>query len=94
MTRKDQVSIVSHIAGITTAQARLALDALGGIIMAGLLEEEKIVLPGVGSFTVQRRSPRNVVNPQTGMIMELPATAVIKFKPAPGLRESVKERHS
>jgi DNA-binding protein HU-beta len=94
MTRRDQVDVVARIAGITTAQARLALDGVAGLVKVGLERDGKIALAGVGTFSVHQRRPRNIANPQTGALMELPASAVVKFKPVPNLRDSVKERHS
>jgi nucleoid DNA-binding protein len=93
MTKRDQAVLVSRATGLNARQARDALDAVAGVIRVGLLEEGKIKLDGVGTFSVQRRSPRTVVNPSTGVSMDLPATAVVKFKPVPELRASVEERH-
>lgn len=89
MTRRDQIDAVAHVAGITTAQARRALDAVGGVIMAGLAEDERVALAGVGIFLVHHRRPRRVRNPSTGVMMDLPASTTVKFKPAPELRASV-----
>lgn len=94
MTRRDQIDAVADVAGVTAAQARLALDAVAALIRVGLLEEEKFALAGVGTFSVQRRRPRNVNNPSTGLIMHLPASAVVKFKAMPTLAGAIKERHS
>lgn len=95
MTRREQVEAVASVAGITPAQARMALDAVGGLVMAGLLSEgEKSTLPVLGTFTVQRRRPRTVRNPATGVMMDLPASAVVKFRPSSALRKIVNERHA
>jgi DNA-binding protein HU-beta len=92
VTTRDQVTLVAHAAGISAAQARLALYAVAGVIKAGLLEDERVALTGVGTFSVQYRSPRRVRNPSTGVMMDLPASRAIKFKPTPELRSSVEER--
>lgn len=94
MSRKDQVSAVARVAGITTKQAHLALDAVGAIAKLSLLEDEKIALPGLGVFVVHRRRPRRAMNPSTGVMMDLPASASVKFRPCTDLRDSVKEKHS
>ena len=94
MTKRDQVDAVAKIADITPAQARDAIDAVCGLIKVGLLEEERFTLSGVGVFTVERRRQRNVTNPHTGVMMTLPATAVVKFRPTPDLTAKIKERHS
>lgn len=89
MTRRDQIDAVAHVAGITPAQARRALDAVGGMVRTGLIEEGRVTLAGVGLFSVQRRSPRRVRNPSTGVMMDLPESRVVKFKPEPKLRADV-----
>lgn len=94
MTRRDQVAAVAQHAGITNAQARAALDAFSTVVMIGLLEDESIAIPDLGRFVVQRRAPRRVRNPATGVMMDLPANAVVSFKAAPELRDSVKERYA
>lgn len=94
MTKREQVDAVAHAAKITTAQARDALDAVASVTRVALLVDGKIKLNGLGTFAVHQRRPRRVRNPSTGMIMELPASAVIKFKPVPDLCESVKEQYS
>ena len=94
MTRRDQVDAVAHVAGITTKQAAAALDAVAGLVLVGLLEEERFSFVRLGVFTVRRRAPRRVRNPQTGVMMDLPSSAAVKFKPAPELRRRVEERHS
>lgn len=94
MTRRDQVDAVAKAAKLTTAQARDALDAVAGVITHGLLEEEHVKIERLGTFTARRRGPRRVRNPSTGVMMDVPATAVVLFKPVPQLRESVKERHA
>jgi DNA-binding protein HU-beta len=89
MTRKDQIDVVARVAGITAAQARLALDAVGGVIRFGLREDGRVEMTGVGIFLRHERRPRRIRNVQTGLIMDLPASTTIKFKPAPELRASV-----
>ena len=94
MTKRDQIDVVAHAAGITTRQARAAIDAVGALITASLLEEERFSYSGLGTFMVIRRRPRRVSNPRTGVLMDLPAKTVVKFKPAPELRKRVEERHA
>lgn len=67
---------------------------MGALVKLGLLEDERFSMTGVGTFTVSRRGPRRVTNPHTGVMMDLPAKAVVRFKPSPDLRASVEERHS
>lgn len=94
ITKQQQVDAVAHAAGITAQQARLALDAVAGVVVAGLVEDGRISVQGLGSFVVRRQRERRVMNPSTSVIMELPSRAVVKFRPAKDLRVRVEARHT
>jgi DNA-binding protein HU-beta len=89
ITKSDQIDCIATAADITGKQARLALDALAGVVLAGLLEDERITIHGLGTFEVAHRAPRRVRNPATDEMMDVPAKAVVKFRPAKQLRERV-----
>jgi nucleoid DNA-binding protein len=94
ITKDEQVQAVAAAAGLTAKQARDAIDAVVAIVTAGLLANGKITLHGLGMFETRRRSPRRVRNPSTGAMMDIPAKAVVKFKPSVQVRRDVEDRHS
>ena len=94
ITRDEQVRAVAAAAGITAQQARFALDAVAGVVTAGLEDHDHVTIQGLGRFVVQHRGPRRVRNPATGMIMDLPATVAVRFKPSAYLRERVERAHT
>lgn len=94
ITKDEQINLVADVAGITSKQARIALDTITGLVVVGLLEHARVTLHGLGSFSVQRRSPRRVRNPATGVMMDLPATVAIKFRPTAHVRERVEKAHT
>lgn len=89
ITKSEQIDSIATAAGITAKQARLVLDAIPGVVVAGLLDDERISLDGLGTFEVVHRAPRRVRNPSTGEMMDLPAKAAVKFKPSRYVREKV-----
>src|SRR4051812_48623437 len=91
ITKDDQVHAVAQAAGISLKQARDAIDAVAAVLMAGLVGDGQITLHGLGRFTTQHRGPRRVRNPATGLMMDVPAKTVVKFKPADHLRERVEK---
>lgn len=93
MTKDDQIRIVSAQAGVTAAQARAAIESVVGVVIAGLVRDERVSLHGLGTFEVRRRSPRRVRNPASGVMMEVPAKMVVRFKPSVELRSRVEEAH-
>lgn len=92
ITKNLQIEAVAEATGLTVKQARAAIDAVVGVVTAGLLEEGRIVLDGLGIFETRRRSARHIRNPATGVMMDLPPSQVIKFKPAAQLRARVEEK--
>jgi nucleoid DNA-binding protein len=87
MTKRDQAILVSRATGLNAKKARDALDAVASVIRVGLIEEGKIKLDGLGTFSVQPTRPRG------GVTSGLPESFVVKFKPTPELRASVQERN-
>lgn len=94
MTKRDQLNAIAMVTGLTTSQAAAAYSAVCGMITAGLLQDERVTISGLGTFSVRRRSARRVTNPATGVPMDLPPTSVVSFKPSAELREIVKTRWS
>jgi DNA-binding protein HU-beta len=94
MTRRDQIDAIARVAGITAAQARVALDAVSGLIRTGLIEDERFVIADIGTLRVQRRRPRNFRNPRTGLVMALPASATVDFKATADLRAQIQKHHA
>jgi DNA-binding protein HU-beta len=93
MTKDDQIRAVAAEAGITSTQARMAIDALTAVITVGLISDGRITVHGLGNFETKRRSERRVRNPATGDMMDVPARTVVKFKPSSYLRDRVEETH-
>lgn len=89
MTKDDQIRAVAAEAGITSQQARMAIDALTAVVAVGLTVQGKITVHGLGAFEVRHRSPRRVFNPSTRVMMDAPAKNVVKFKPSGYLRQRV-----
>lgn len=93
MTKDEQANVVALEARITSKEARIAIDTLAAVITAGLVNDGKITVQGLGSFDTRRRSARRVRNPATGNMMEAPAKTVVRFRPSSYLRERVEEAH-
>lgn len=91
MTKDEQVRIVAEHAGITSRQARDAIDTIVALVVAGLVAEDRVVVHGLGSFDKRRRGPRRIHNPSTGEMMDVPAKTVVRFKPSSHLRERMEE---
>lgn len=80
MNKTDLINEISAKAGVTKAQAKLALDATLGAISASLAKNEKVALIGFGTFSVVEKGARTGINPRTKEKIEIPARKAIKFK--------------
>lgn len=60
------------------------IEALSDDIAAGGLK-----LPGIGSFVVTERAPRQGINPRTKVPYNSPARKVVRFKPSAQLVKKV-----
>ena len=80
LTKQEIIAIISETAGITKAQANLALNATFNAIQEGLVKGRKFSMKGFGTFSPQVRQPRAGVHPQTGESIVIPGKLVPKFK--------------
>ncbi|MEW6697305.1 MAG: HU family DNA-binding protein [Bacillota bacterium] len=66
-----------------------ALTAIFESIQETLKNGEKIQLTGFGTFKIKPRKAREGRNPQTGEVIQIPATTVPVFKPGKVLKDAV-----
>ncbi len=89
MTRKDLIKSLTRL-GLTRPQARSALDSFFGSITAALREGRKVSIVGLGSWEWRERRSRIARDPKTGKRITLTSREVLFFKPAPSLRQKLK----
>lgn len=91
MVTKDLlIDVVAKRLGIAKKQAADFVEAfLSGVIDA-LKRGEEVSLSGFGSFKVGMRKARKGVNPRTGAAIDIPEMKVPKFRPAKGLKDTVR----
>ncbi len=89
MTKQDLISTMAANAEITKSQATKALNGLIGAVMDSLRDNERTVLPSIGSLTVTNRPAREGRNPRTGEKLVIAAGKKITFKAAKELKEAV-----
>ncbi len=80
MHKTEMINHIADQAGISKAQARLALHAYINAVQTTLQKGGAVSLIGFGSFVVQRRSARISTNPRTLAPMTVPASKIPKFR--------------
>jgi DNA-binding protein HU-beta len=89
MNKSELIAAMAKDAGITKAQAGLALDSFVNSVTAALKKGDKVSLIGFGTFSTSKRSARTGRNPQTGAEIQIAAKTVAKFKPGKGLSDTL-----
>ena len=64
-------------------------DALFDSLGKGVKKDKRFTYPGFGTWTVRTRKARKGRNPQTGAVINIPASKTIGFRPSPELKQSL-----
>lgn len=92
---RSKGDLVKHIAEsveITQVKAAKVVDAFVDFITGCLRDGDTFGLIGFGSFTTAVREARNGRNPQSGAVIRIPKSRVVKFKVGKNLKDQVAEK--
>lgn len=89
MNKNELIAAVADKAGLTKVQASDALEATLELIAKTLSRGDEIRLLGFGNFVVANRKATTARNPQTGAVINVPASKSPKFKPGKALKDAV-----
>ena len=90
MTKAELVEQMAKDAEITKVAAAAALESFIASVTKALKKKDgKVTLVGFGTFQKTRRKARKGRNPQTGEVIKIKASNVVKFKPGKKLKEAV-----
>ena len=86
MNKTQFAKAVAAESGETAASTVRVMDAMMKVIGVCMAHDERIVLPGFGSFYTQERPARTMRN-QTGKPLKVAARKTVKFRVGAKLRE-------
>lgn len=89
MNKTELVKVVAEKADLTQAVAADAVNAMIDAIVEKLAEGDEVAILGFGSFKVAERPARTARNPQTGEMVEVPASKAVTFKLSKSLKEKL-----
>lgn len=90
MNKQDLINAIAKETGLTKKASTAALDATINAIVKALSKGEEVQLIGFGKFEVRNRAARKGRNPQTGEVIQIPATKAPAFSAGKALKEVVK----
>lgn len=91
MSKAEVVAGIAAENGITKVKAQEIYDSIFEKISQDLKKEGRASIAGFGTFAVSKRAARTGRNPQTGETLKIKAANSVRFKPSPGLKETVQK---
>ena len=92
MTKHELIETVAANAQITKKEADLVVNATLDAIISGLAAEDKVIIPGFGSFEVRNKTAREGRNPRTGETIKIAAKRTPAFKPGKAMKDAVEKK--
>lgn len=89
MNKSELVEKIAKRSGLPLAGSRKALEAVLECVSDALASGEKVQLVGFGTFKVTERNAREGRNPQTGEVINIPATKTPSFSAGAELKKVV-----
>jgi DNA-binding protein HU-beta len=92
MTKGELVKAIQRATGdaqLSTKQVQGVFDTAVQEIGTVLKKEGRLMLPGLGTFTVAKRKARNGRNPQAGEIIKIKAHKTVVFRAALALKQGL-----
>jgi DNA-binding protein HU-beta len=65
-------------------------DAIFTNLSKGIKKDKRFTYPGFGTWTVRSRKARKGRNPQTGAVINIPASKTVGFRPSPEFKGTLK----
>jgi DNA-binding protein HU-beta len=89
MNKTELVAAIAEKTELSKKDSEKALKAFIDVVSEELKKGEKIQLVGFGTFEVASRAARTGKNPQTGKVINIPASKAPKFKAGKALKDTV-----
>lgn len=89
MNKKELIDIVSQKKDLTKKDAEALVDTVFDTMIESILNGEKVLISGFGTFKVNQRQERKGVSPKTKEAMIIPASKTVSFKPSNRLKDAM-----
>lgn len=90
MNKTEYIAAVAEAAGMSKAQAAIAVEASIAVITKALKKGDAVQITGFGTFEAVKRAARICRNPATGKEIKVKASKAPKFKAGAVLKKAVK----
>jgi DNA-binding protein HU-beta len=90
VSKNDLVQRLSEGTGLSSGDAKSAVEKTFELIAASVAAGDEVNLPGFGKFSSTERAARQGRNPQTGETIQIAASTSPKFSAASAFKNAVK----
>ena len=85
----DKVCATLRHRDLSKAAVNEISDTLFEALGKGIKKDKRFTYPGFGTWTVRMRKARKGRNPQTGAVINIPASKTIVFRPSPEVKHTL-----
>jgi DNA-binding protein HU-beta len=85
MSKRTLIDEIAKMKNCSRVEALEFIDAFQSIMTEHLLNEGKIQIHNLGTFSIRERAGRSGRNPRTGEPIDIPARRAVTFKPSKNL---------
>lgn len=89
MNKKELVDAVSEKRNLTKKDAEILVNTVFDTMVDRMLDGEKVLISGFGTFKVNNRQERKGVSPKTKETIIIPASRTVSFKPSNRLKDAM-----
>lgn len=89
MNKKELIDVVSQKKDLTKKDAEALVDTVFDTMVESILNGDKVLISGFGTFKVNSRKERKGVSPKTKEMMIIPASKTVSFKPSNRLKDAM-----
>ena len=89
INKTELARAVAEDTGLTSGQAKEAIEATLEQIENALMSGNEVSLSGFGKFAISERSARRGRNPQTGETIQIRASKAPRFQPSAPLKAAL-----
>jgi len=89
MTKAELIAEIAKKTQLSKGDTEKSLNAFIEVAKKTLKKEGRLALAGFGTFVVSKRKARKGRNPQTGEVIKIKASKVVRFKAGKALKEKL-----
>jgi DNA-binding protein HU-beta len=92
--KTELVERIAFETGMPKAHAARAIEVIVDTLGEWLQGDDRVVLPGLGSFYVSERPAREARSPRTGEVVQVAASRTVRFRPGKELKALVNRKRA